>query len=62
MDIEYIIKYKNYTKELTENDKIKARSLIESNKYVDVLEYMIKNNCKLEQEIISLEETISNNI
>lgn len=56
MNAEYLKKYKQYTKELAENDKVKAKNLIESGKYKEVLEYMLENNCKLEQEIISLEE------
>ena len=59
MQIEYLSKYKQYTKVLAENDKSKARSLIESGKYTDILKYMLENNCKLEQEIISLKETIN---
>ncbi|MBR1624039.1 MAG: hypothetical protein IJ675_09070 [Pseudobutyrivibrio sp.] len=58
MEREYLIKYKKYTKELTENDKLKARRLIERAKYVDILEYMLEYNCKLEQEIISLEKAL----
>lgn len=56
MNAEYLKKYKQYRKELAENDKVKAKNLIESGKYKEVLEYMLENNCKLEQEIISLEE------
>ena len=39
---------------LSENDRTRLESLSEkSNSYTDVIEYMLKNNCKLEQEIIS---------
>lgn len=58
METEYLIKYKKYTKELTENDKVKARRLIERAKYTDILEYMLEYSCKLEQEIISLEKAL----
>ena len=53
MSIEYITKYSAYCKPLTKNDIIKANSLISLGKYVDVMQYLLKNNCKLEQEIIS---------
>lgn len=39
---------------LSENDRARLASLSEkNNSYADVIEYMLKNNCKLEQEIIS---------
>lgn len=39
---------------LSENDRTRLASLSEkNNSYADVIEYMLKNNCKLEQEIIS---------
>lgn len=39
---------------LSENDRARLESLSEkNNSYADVIEYMLKNNCKLEQEIIS---------
>jgi len=39
---------------LSENDRVRLASLSEkNNSYADVIEYMLKNNCKLEQEIIS---------
>lgn len=60
MTIEYLKKYSLYCKTMTENDNKKAVSLIKSGKYVDIMEYMIKNQCKLEQEIISwLEKNIT---
>ena len=59
MQIEYLRKYKKYTKELTENDRVKAGRLLDSGKYADTLEYLLEKNCKLEQEIISIEETMT---
>lgn len=39
---------------LSENDRARLESLSEkNNSYADVIEFMLKNNCKLEQEIIS---------
>ena len=46
-------KYMTFAKPLEENDITKAKSLIEEGLYVDVLNYMLENNIKLEQEIIS---------
>ncbi|MBP3773712.1 MAG: DUF2399 domain-containing protein [Treponema sp.] len=46
-------KYTAFAKPLEENDITKAKSLIEEGLYVDVLNYMLENNIKLEQEIIS---------
>ena len=38
---------------LTDNDRIYAESLKESNEYGETIAYMLRNNVKLEQEIIS---------
>lgn len=54
MGIEELKQFLKYTKSLEKNDIIKAENLIQSGKYKEILEYMLKNNCKLEQEIISL--------
>ena len=56
MDINTLIKYKDYTKELTKEDIKRLTSLKEQsimNKYLDVIEYMLKYNVKLEQENIN---------
>ena len=56
MDINTLIKYKDYTKELTKED-IKRLSYLKEqpimNKYLDVIDYMLKYNVKLEQENIN---------
>ena len=49
-------KYSSYTKPLEQNDVIKANNLISKGVYVQEMNYMISNNCKLEQEIISWNE------
>lgn len=49
-------KYSSYTKPLEENDLRKADSLIAKGKYTEILDYMLKHNVKLEQEIISWKE------
>ena len=39
---------------LTENDRTRLQGLLEDPKYCDIVSYMLENNVKLEQEIISL--------
>lgn len=53
MGIEQLNRYSRYCKKLEENDVTKALSLEEHKFYGEVMQYMVKNNCKLEQEIIS---------
>lgn len=53
MDISYLEKYRKYCKPLEKNDVVKANSLLKNGKYCDIMEYMLENRCKLEQEIIS---------
>ena len=53
MSINELKKYEKYTKKLEDNDTIKAQGLINKGLYVDIMEYMLKNNVKLEQEIVS---------
>lgn len=53
MSVSELKKYAQYCKELTDKDKVKAENLISRGLYVETLQYMLDNNCKLEQEIIS---------
>ncbi len=53
MTVEELKKYSDYCKPLEKNDIVKANSLINIGYYSDVAKYMLDNNCKLEQEIIS---------
>ncbi len=53
MGIAELQKYSDFSKALEQNDITKAKSLIAQGKYVEVLNYMLQNNLKLEQEIIS---------
>jgi len=53
MDIQQLIKYRQYCKPLEKNDMVKASSLLKAHFYDEVMEFMLANNCKLEQEIIS---------
>jgi len=44
---------------LSENDRIRLAKLLEkSNSYAYVIDYMLKNNCKLEQETVSWKESL----
>lgn len=40
--------------ELTDNDRIRLQELMKNDIYVDVVKYMLCNDVKLEQEIVSL--------
>ena len=57
MGIDKLKTYAKYTKTLEENDIIKANGLIEKNMYVKEMKYMLDNNVKLEQEVISWEKS-----
>lgn len=54
MDVRMLKKYDVYCKELSMQDKVKAKNLIAKQKYSETLQYMLDHNCKLEQEIISM--------
>ena len=44
---------------LSENDRVRlAKRLEKSNFYADVIDYMLKHNCKLEQETVSWKESL----
>lgn len=53
MDVEQLKNYRQYCKPLEKNDMVKANSLLKVHFYDEVIEFMLANNCKLEQEIIS---------
>lgn len=53
MGIEQLKDFKQYCKHLEKNDVIKAKTLINNHFYAEVMNYMLENDCKLEQEIIS---------
>ena len=52
MDVDTLKKYDTYTKKLTKNDRKRLKSM----KNNEVITYMLKNNVKLEQEIIGENE------
>lgn len=53
MGADLLKKYDSYTKPLNKNDIRKAKTLQQQEKYEDVMKYMLRENKKLEQEIIS---------
>ena len=56
MGISELEKYSDYTKTLEENDISKAKALLDKGHHKEIMEYMLKHNQKLEQEIISWKE------
>lgn len=54
MNVNELRNHAQYCKELSEKDKVKAGNLISRGRYIETLQYMLDNNCKLEQEIISI--------
>ena len=51
MDIKTLEANKDYWIKLTENDKFRLNNLLKKiDSYKETIEYMFKNNCKLEQE------------
>lgn len=51
MNREVLFKHNDFTQSLTENDKRRAKGLMDTH-WHDLLEYMLDRNCKLEQEAI----------
>lgn len=58
MGISELEKYSDYTKTLEENDILKAKALIDKGHHKEIMEYMLKHNKKLEQEIISWRQKV----
>lgn len=58
MGIDELKKYRNYCKNLEDNDIKKAQSLIDKGLYLDTMRYMLENNVKLEQEVVSWKQSI----
>lgn len=55
MDIDTLVKYKEFRKKLTQNDKSNLEKLLIYDEYADYKEtinFMVKNDCKLEQEAV----------
>lgn len=58
MDFQYLDKYAAYGKPLQINDITKAKNLVEKGLYEETVRFMLENNLKLEQEVISWMEKI----
>ena len=54
MDLETLKKYQDYSKHLTDNDRERLKRIINS-EFEEVINYMLENNCKLEQEAVGNE-------
>lgn len=57
MGIDWLSTYSTYTKPLEKNDIVKAKKLLCFDEFSSTINYMLEHNCKLEQEIISWNET-----
>lgn len=55
MDVKTLKANLRYSKKLTENDKKRLAALIDT-EFGEIVEFMIENNCKLEQEAMDLME------
>ncbi len=51
MNADTLKQYSDYTKPLTDNDRKRLQTLLNS-EFKEVVKYMLKNNCKLEQEAL----------
>lgn len=51
MDLDTLIKHNDYWKRLTENDRSRLKRL-KGSEFDDLIDFMLENNCKLEQEAI----------
>jgi hypothetical protein len=58
MSADELKKYKDYCKPLEENDVKKAQSLIDKGFFIDEMRYMLGNNVKLEQEVVSWKQIL----
>ncbi|MCQ2049671.1 MAG: DUF2220 domain-containing protein [Candidatus Saccharibacteria bacterium] len=52
MDVGTLVRYQDKTKKLTDNDRNRLLKLKEQGGFDTVIDYMLKNDCKLEQENI----------
>lgn len=52
MDMGTLIQYKEFSKKLTQNDRKNLEKLLIYDEYKTVIEFMLENDCKLEQEAI----------
>lgn len=58
MGVQELQRFQTYAKPLEAPDRAKAEAMIkQGSSYAGILQYMLEHNCKLEQEIISWQET-----
>ena len=58
MGVQELQRFQTYAKPLEALDRAKAEAMIkQGSSYAGILQYMLEHNCKLEQEIISWQET-----
>lgn len=53
MGVDELEKYKKYGRPMKENDIRKAEIMVKKKMYVDEMNFMLEQNCKIEQEIVS---------
>lgn len=54
MDVNTLVKYKDKTKKLTDNDRNRLEKLRDSGEFSTVIDYMLEHDCKLEQENVEV--------
>lgn len=52
MDLDTLKKYSQFGKKITESDRTRLNKLLENEEFEDVIRYMLKNDIKLEQEVV----------
>lgn len=52
MDLDTLKKYRQYAKELKESDRKRLEKIAEEKEFREVIEFMLEENIKLEQECI----------
>lgn len=53
MNLGELEKYQKYGRPMEKNDRTKAETLIEKGLYMEEMKFMLEQNCKIEQEIVS---------
>lgn len=53
MDTDTLVQFKKFSKKLTQNDRINLERLLIHDQYKSVINFMLENNCKLEQEAVN---------
>lgn len=56
MGLNELKKYRKYGRPMNENDRKKAETLMDRGMYMEEMRFMLEQNCKIEQEIVSFYE------